>query len=504
MKLDLTGKRDFSLEDCAALAKSLSSNDDTTNQVTELILDRIGIGPSGGLLISDTLNRTRLINLNLERNALGNVGGKAIAEVLATNTTLQKLNLSLNDLKAATTVDNGGATKALGDALLVNQTLKDLVLVRSGLGPKGGTHIANGLKTNASLISLDLTGNDLMAGGGHALGKAIQQNTTLKDLNLRWNRIGCGGDRGIESMAASLHTNRSLQKLDMSINELYSEGAIEFGTALKNNRSLTFLNLERNEIGAEGAIAISEALKQNNSLKRIILSGNPLIGDQGAVAIGQGLAVNRTLEELELVACGIGVNGAKAIGQALASSCEAPSCLSTLRLEKNKIGPIGGAAIAIGLERSTSLEKLYLSRNELGAEGAMALAVALRKNRSLLELGLASNGIEIENEVYENGNGSCSTAHIVESVADHPSLKYIDLCDNAIQFVPIDCQLKLARASISENGVEIDLSNNPLSSPPLGRRADPKGLKEYLVLLSSESMAVSRIRLMVLGFGGGE
>jgi Ran GTPase-activating protein (RanGAP) involved in mRNA processing and transport len=525
--LDLTARKGFGFEECAVLANMLASNSNSNNDnnggnnckskknyaITELLMSKIGIGPKGGILLAESLgktNQTTIVHLDLERNGLGAVGACAIFRALATNNTLRTLNMSLNDVKAATSAGNNGATMALGDALQTNNALAELLLVRSGLGPKGGKDLAFGLSKNHSLVKLDLVGNDIMADGGQAIGEALKTNTTLRDLNLRWNRIGCGGDRGILSLADSLRFNDSLRKLDMSVNELYCEGAIAFGIALgaANNHSLLDLNLERNEIGVSGAVAIAQALQSNTTLSRLVLSGNPMIADEGAAAIGQSLMNDYKHEhdrsglcKLEMVGCGVGIEGARAFGRVLK---ERFCSLQSLCLERNKIGAEGTIAIAEGLGENSSLRHLNLSRNGIQAGGGTSLALALQKdkNRMLDSLDISNNDIEVE-----NGN-----SHIIESIVDHPCLRDVDVSSNSLEIVPIDVQLRLARRIYKdqrENIIvgtkhvkNIDLSDNPLSSPPLGRRADVEGLKTYLKMLLSDSTAVNRIRLMVLGFGG--
>ena len=93
-------------------------------------------------------------------------------------------------------------------------------------------------------------------------------------------------------------------------------------------------------------------------------------------------------------------------------------------------------------------------------------------------------------------------SHIIESIVDHPNLVDVNVSSNALEIIPIDCQLKLAKIYKSGREINIDLTDNPLSSPPLGRRAGIEGLKAYLHMLLSDSTAVNCIRLMVLGFGG--
>ena len=60
----------------------------------------------------------------------------------------------------------------------------------------------------------------------------------------------------------------------------------------------------------------------------------------------------------------------------------------------------------------------------------------------------------------------------------------------------------MAGTIASHTALELDLSANMLTSPPLAQRADTETLGDYLRLLSAEPAAVTRMRLMVVGFGG--
>jgi len=194
------------------------------------------------------------------------------------------------------------------------------------------------------------------------------------------------------------------------------------------------------------------------------------------------LISNRNLEELEMVNCQVGVEGGCAIGEALSSSC----CrLVSLQLQKNKLGPIGGEALAKGLSSNTSLFRLDVSYNGLATEGGHAFANALQNNRTLQRLNVSDNDI---------------THHdLIESLVAHPSLKEADCSTNEITIISMECQL----AASQRQTLKLDLFNNPLSSPPLGRPGgNPDGLQKYFHELAQEPTNVKRIRLMVLGFGG--
>ena len=216
------------------------------------------------------------------------------------------------------------------------------------------------------------------------------------------------------------------------------------------------MDVSDNEIGGDGAAAFAKALRVNTSLQHLNLGQNDL-AEAGGAALGSGLA-------------------------------HCPS-LSSLVLDSNSLGPTGGDAVATALQslHSPCLTQLSMALNGL-AEAGEALAKAVEASTALTSLDLRSNSL-----------ASCDGSKLGPTVAAHPCLRSVDLSDNGITVLPIACQLQLAKR---EPALRLDLSNNPLSSPPLGRRADAETLHEYLSALHFEPAAITRIRLMVCGFGG--
>ena len=96
---------------------------------------------------------------------------------------------------------------------------------------------------------------------------------------------------------------------------------------------LTRIDLRVNNIGVEGVKAIGEALKVNTSLTSIFLGGNE-IGDEGGKAIGEALKVNTSLAKFFLYRNNIGDEGGKAIGEAL----KVNTSLAEIFIYCNKIG----------------------------------------------------------------------------------------------------------------------------------------------------------------------
>ena len=432
------------------------------------------VGPESAQVVASALKtNASLTTLNMERNGLGWKGGKALGEALATNSTLTRLDLSLNDIGP-----EGGL--AFGLALKTNTSLTGLVMVRCGLGPDGGRALGEALECTVSLTHLDLTQNDLGASGGIAIGRALATNTSLTSLNYRLNRIGFGMERSIGVFARALAANTSLRWLDMAQNELGAIGGHAFGEMLQANRTLEVLSLERNELGEEGGRAVANAMASNASLKSLNVSDNELGAAGGAFA--QALSVSRALTALDASKNGLGPDAGSDLGAALKQRPSAWHCLS-LDLSRNHLQG-GAVCIADALAVCPTVTALDLSGNLLGVEFGTALARGLCQNTTLRSLKLARNHLE---------DGTA----LGEVLAMHPALTEVDLSQNLITTIQLESQLRLGRSSL-----RLDMSGNPLSSPPLGVRGSVDELQAYFRLMASESTRVTRIRLMILGFGG--
>ena len=164
------------------------------------------------------------------------------------------------------------------------------------------------------------------------------------------------------------------------------------------NLELSKLNLRNNKIGVEGAKAIAQAIENTPQipLQLLCLYKNQ-IGAEGAKAIAQALEKTPQipLQQLYLGENQIGADGAKAIAQALEKTPQIP--LQQLNLSWNQIGDDGAKAIAQALEKTPQipLQLLDLRSNQIGDDGAKAIAQALEKTPQipLQQLNLRGNQI---------------------------------------------------------------------------------------------------------------
>lgn len=87
---------------------------------------------------------------------------RQIGQALATNSTLEELDVSFNAFG-----DLGG--QSVGAALHVNPTLRVLNLAQNSIGARGAFTLAAGLRSNTSMVELNMQGNPVGEIGGRAL-----------------------------------------------------------------------------------------------------------------------------------------------------------------------------------------------------------------------------------------------------------------------------------------------------------------------------------------------
>ena len=117
------------------------------------------------------------------------------------------------------------------------------------------------------------------------------------------------------------------------------------------------------------------------------------IGDRGAVSLSYLLSPSSFITKLFLSENRIADKGACAIAEHLKEN----KLLHTLELGCNLIGPKGGVALARALKENSQLVVLNLKSNRIGAAGAIELAISLHKSNnaktSLSTLDISCNNI---------------------------------------------------------------------------------------------------------------
>ena len=155
---------------------------------------------------------------------------------------------------------------------------------------------------NKQCTILDLTGNEITSEGAVLLADVLNKNVTLKELILYNNRLD---DKGVRCLAFELSINNStLKQLNLGFNEITDNGAQHLAQMLKTNRTLTHLWLHQNHIGDRGIQILAGVLaRQNWSLQILTLFSNKFLSDLSVPAIIDMLQLNQSLQKLDINDC---------------------------------------------------------------------------------------------------------------------------------------------------------------------------------------------------------
>lgn len=413
-------------------AEHLGSILKVASDIEELDVSANNLGSRGAVALAHALSsHVSLRVLNLSGNQLGDVGIIGLAEGFASNTSLRDLNVSSNavgsqgatklcealqkqgqvlrlDLSSNRLGDDG--VRAVWRLLKSGVALRDLDLSRNSITCCGAEKLAPALRKGvAKLETLDISHNNIGCRGASALFKSLEHGAVLKKLKMQCNRIGIstnyGGNSneaggGFEGLVQHIDACAILTHLDLQGNSLGVEATSKLAERLfDDSRTLQYIDLSVNEIGDDGASAFGRALctqsRERGSVARLheLSLRHNNICFAGASAMAQAaLAGVFAGGKLDLSENPFGSFGASSIAKALSEAGErAPTSLC---LRGCNLGPMGAAHIAKALPLAVGLMNLDLTDNALGEEGAEHMAEALQAGTRLKELNLVSNRMQ--------------------------------------------------------------------------------------------------------------
>ena len=200
--------------------------------LNECIVWRLGIwntplNDSSVLALSEIFitNKT-LKRLFLESSPFSGVDAiKQLSNVLATNTTLETLEISNVNI---TDED----TSHLLEMLRNNETLKELDLTDCNITDSGIQNISEGLKRNQTMTTLNVSNNQMITSDStSALFELINTTKSLTQLSINNTSLK---DKDIKRICYPLTTNNTIKKLELSIRHLKSCEKFNFYQVIKN------------------------------------------------------------------------------------------------------------------------------------------------------------------------------------------------------------------------------------------------------------------------------
>lgn len=218
-------------------------------EILNLAQTKLGLKTSEAVAELLAKPRSKLKNLNLERNMIDERGFLALIEALSFNSTVEILNLSYNPIAAA-------------GALLINRMIR----------------------SNKSIKCLRLNGLPLTGQPIHGISRSMIVNTVIKSVFFNDDGLT---DADVKEICFSLTVNRSLNLISLADNYITKEGLKPLAQLMARNISLYHIGLSGNtEIKIEHLDAFKESLPSNRDLE--ILKQEDLLTLQ--LLISKGLA----------------------------------------------------------------------------------------------------------------------------------------------------------------------------------------------------------------------
>lgn len=324
-------------------------------------------------LAKDIENHGQLKSINLWGNFIRDKGAIALAQAMAGNPRLRRLNIGNNPFIQANGIN------ALCQAVANHPKLTHFNFESSYLNYKDATILEQHLKKNTSLRSLQLMHNHFKGVGAASIAKAMQIHPTIKHLGLAQNDIDVSAADELRDL---LGMNQQLKTLDLSNNALDAKSMEVMADGLNVNEDLKYLNLSDNNIGC-GIKYLFKALEPNTYLKRLDVSHNH-IGTDAVKEISQLLEKMRGLVELDLSSNNFGHEGLRLMQSGLSQN----QSLRRLNLSSNSLDKNAATSLSKILQNNQHLIYLDLSLNALTTHSLEQLAAGLAQNYSLTAINL--------------------------------------------------------------------------------------------------------------------
>jgi hypothetical protein len=251
----------------------------------------IGLACAQLRMLAGALKHNRRTDVvTLSRNAIGNIGARALASVLgAPNDKIVAVYLGGNKVGdkgaaafaealarpscALTSLNLSGRTPPVKDrwGKWENNAANETRRAQFCIGAAGAAALAYALAKNDKLTELHLNDQMLGDGGAEALAALLRVNTTVTFLGLRGNGIECDGAR---TFANALAHNRTLISLDLAQNEVTEECVARFARSMRANPILRDIDLSNNLITDKGARVLARALAARPLVTRVSSYGN--------------------------------------------------------------------------------------------------------------------------------------------------------------------------------------------------------------------------------------
>lgn len=232
--------------------------------------------------------------------------------------------------------------------------------------------MAIALQRNNYVKRLNLTDNYINIDACYHLGQMILTNTTLTELIIDGCMIG---EVGLRNLTVEMKSNYSIKTFSLARNDLNDIGGELFARVIFAGAQFEKINLSYNNLGVKTAVGLHEALEIHNILTHIDMSRNPLVNVGAVVQFLKTLAdTGDSLQELNLSYTGL---SSDRVAEAIALVTQLNK-IKFIDLRGNKFSD-DSAPLLVSKLMGSKLQVYDLSDNEFSPAGACKLLVPLTK-----------------------------------------------------------------------------------------------------------------------------
>ena len=373
-----------------------------TQGVQKLFLGYNKIEDEGCEFIANGLEKNKsLIELNLENNNISNKGINALCKNLKKNENLMKINLDGNNI---TEIDS--------DFYELFNWVQEIKIFENPLNQSGIVRLFQGSEYNRLFTYLKFKYNseddfhfkcfnenikNIDLSFNHKINLSLMNHIlslkNLSKLNLQMNNIT---DKEIKSIVNFIKDNNTpIKNLILKNNKISSEGSMYISDLIKVSLTLKKLDLSFNELKSEGVKNICNAIiTSNHSLEQLYLNGNKC-NDYCAEDIFN-LLINSNSTKLKLLSLSSNFFSNKGVDKIL-SSLRKNHSLKYLSLSENKIDSKAFINLANYLQFNKTLKILEMKSSRINDKSLDSIIKIFWNNYTLEKINLYDNNLDFEN-----------------------------------------------------------------------------------------------------------
>ena len=287
--------QEWTLSAITALKEMIANS----TSMTELTLSHCSLDAPTAIAIAEALKENhKLVSLNLAHNQKSGRIDAILSSIQAACVSVPSLGfmqvLSLSECRLKEHI------KLLANILSSKNCLvKDLDISYNGIAEEGGNAVFGALASNLTLQVLNMKGNPLWLKEGTVLNKMIIENAVLKELYLENCGLHIPAIAGLAD-GISRNSTLTALSLGVSLKRTPMEGACCVAAALGNNRSIQKLSLSAYVLEDEGTEALAKALNQNTTLVSLHLYRCKFGSPNSLSLLKDALYSHKSLQELAL------------------------------------------------------------------------------------------------------------------------------------------------------------------------------------------------------------